>query len=230
MVSNGTVYHIHISFMLTGHTKFAPDRLFATIGNAYKSADVFTINELQALCAQSAETIIETGEKVLVWRDILGGKYSDLPGVRKLHNCESTWWPGGNEGEREVFYWQLESITLASCESLRSRHTYCHLQGCTHTTSKRTKWRTCWLCTTGSFHHVDALTICHLSNSLQSFLRTLSLQSTSSASISVSLPESRKSKWSNCTVEGCDGTGHRNKDRWSEGHTTKAGCPRIHPS
>ena len=67
--------------MLAGHTKFAPDRVFATIGNAYKSADVFTIDELQALCAQSAQTIIDTGEKVLTWRDTLGAKYSDLPGV-----------------------------------------------------------------------------------------------------------------------------------------------------
>ena len=35
---------------------------------------------------QPAESIIETGEKVLVWRDLLGVKYSDLPGVRKLHD------------------------------------------------------------------------------------------------------------------------------------------------
>ena len=35
---------------------------------------------------QSAESIIETGEKVLAWRDTLGVKYSDLPGVQKLHD------------------------------------------------------------------------------------------------------------------------------------------------
>ena len=52
MVSNGSISHVHISFMLAGQTKFAPDHLLATIGNAYKSADVFTIDELQALCAQ----------------------------------------------------------------------------------------------------------------------------------------------------------------------------------
>ena len=38
------------SFMLAGHTKFAPDRLFSIIGSAYKEADVFTIiDELKAL-------------------------------------------------------------------------------------------------------------------------------------------------------------------------------------
>ena len=81
MVSKGTISHVNISFMLAGHTKFAPDRLFATIGNAYRSADVFTIDELQALCSQSTQTI-EIGERVSVWRDTLRAKYSDLPGVR----------------------------------------------------------------------------------------------------------------------------------------------------
>ena len=56
MVSKG-ISHMNISFMLAGHTKFAPDRLFATIRNAYKSSDVFIIDELRALCAQSAESI-----------------------------------------------------------------------------------------------------------------------------------------------------------------------------
>ena len=67
MVSRGTVDHIHISFMIAGHTKFAPDRLFSAIGSAYKAADVFTMSDLQALCAQSATTFIENGDTVLTW-------------------------------------------------------------------------------------------------------------------------------------------------------------------
>lgn len=57
--------------MIAGHTKFAPDRLFATIGSAFKVANTFTINELQGLCASSAETYIENGENILTWRDSL---------------------------------------------------------------------------------------------------------------------------------------------------------------
>lgn len=49
MVSSGVLEHIHISFMIARHTKFTPDRLFSTIGSAYKTEDVFTINELQHL-------------------------------------------------------------------------------------------------------------------------------------------------------------------------------------
>lgn len=34
MVSSGKVDHVHISFMIAGHTKFVPDRLFSIIGSA----------------------------------------------------------------------------------------------------------------------------------------------------------------------------------------------------
>lgn len=86
LVSRGVISHVRISFMIAGHTKFASDCLFATIGSAYKVADVFTIDELKSLCAPSATTIIKSGQNVFTWRDTLGEKYSDLPGVRKLHD------------------------------------------------------------------------------------------------------------------------------------------------
>ena len=41
--------------------------------------------------------------------------------------------------------------------------------------------------------------------------------------------EPKKRKQSKCSVPGCDGTGHRSQARWSEGHTTKAGCPKVNP-
>lgn len=86
MVSSGETTHVHISLMVAGHTKFAPNHLFSVIGSAYKGEDVFTIHELKAICDQSATTFIEDGQQVLTWRDSLGDKYSDLPGVCQLHN------------------------------------------------------------------------------------------------------------------------------------------------
>ena len=86
MVSSGDVDHVHISFMIAGHTKVAPDRFFSVTGSAYKREDVFAIHELKTLCDPSATTFIEDGQQVLTWRDSLGSKYSDLPGVRKLHD------------------------------------------------------------------------------------------------------------------------------------------------
>ena len=86
LVSSGRVDYIRVSFMVAGHTKFAPDRLFSAIGSAYKAADVFTINDLNEICAQSATAHIENVGDVFTWRNYLGLKYSDLPGVRKLHD------------------------------------------------------------------------------------------------------------------------------------------------
>ena len=86
MVSSGELDHIHISFMIADHTKFAPNRLFSTIGCAYKTEDVFTIGDLKSICDRSATCHIETGEQILTRRNTLGEKYSDLPGVRRYHD------------------------------------------------------------------------------------------------------------------------------------------------
>ena len=86
MVSSGKVNHVHISFMIAGHTKFAPDRLFSIIGSAYKSEDVFTIDELKVICDTCATCHIEKGDAVHKWRDSLTQKYSDLSGVRKYYD------------------------------------------------------------------------------------------------------------------------------------------------
>ena len=69
MVSSGEVEHIHVSFMIVGHTKFAPARLFLTIGGAYKTEDVFTIGELKPICNRSATWFIET--RMLLFGGIL---------------------------------------------------------------------------------------------------------------------------------------------------------------
>jgi len=59
--------HIHISFMIAGHTKFAPDRLFSTIGCAYKTEDVFTINKLKSIWDKCSTCFMEIGEIVFTW-------------------------------------------------------------------------------------------------------------------------------------------------------------------
>ena len=85
MVSNGSQPHPHKVYAGWAQSSHPTAALQQLEINAYKSADVFIIDELKALCAQSAVTI-EIGKIVLVWRDILGAKYSDLPGVQKLHD------------------------------------------------------------------------------------------------------------------------------------------------
>ena len=86
MINQRKVDYLRVCFMIAGHTKFAPDRLFAQVSNSYNQQDVFTVMELKNLCDLHAQTVIEDGSSVFTWRDTLGSKYSDLPGTRKLHD------------------------------------------------------------------------------------------------------------------------------------------------
>jgi len=46
MVQHGILDTIRAPFLITGHTKFAPDRVFAIIANSYNKSDVFNCQEL----------------------------------------------------------------------------------------------------------------------------------------------------------------------------------------
>lgn len=71
MVGNDELEHMHISFMTAGHTHLTG---CFVIVNAYKAADVFTIHELQVLCAETAHTCRRRRAYVLTRRKILGMK------------------------------------------------------------------------------------------------------------------------------------------------------------
>ena len=86
LVSQRTLDYVRFCFMLPGHTKFAPDRLFAQVSNSYNCHDVFTISELKDICDLHAHTTIEDGASVLQWREALRVKYSNLSGTRKYHD------------------------------------------------------------------------------------------------------------------------------------------------
>jgi len=86
LVERRTLDYVRFCFMVAGHTKFAPDRLFAQVSNSYNRHDVFTVDELKEICDLHAHTYIEDGVSVLQWRETLRTKYSDLPGTRKYHD------------------------------------------------------------------------------------------------------------------------------------------------
>ena len=59
---------ILVAFMVAGHTKFDPDRMFSAI-----------------LSQLYTNTTVSDGSIVYPWRDYLKKKYTDLPGTRKYH-------------------------------------------------------------------------------------------------------------------------------------------------
>ena len=85
-VKRGLVQSIHFCFLVAGHTKFAPDRLFASCSQSYNTADVFNTEELKGIYAKHCRTVAICNEAhIHPWRSYLADCYTDLPGVRKLH-------------------------------------------------------------------------------------------------------------------------------------------------
>jgi len=86
IVQQGLMDFVRISFMVAGHTKFEPDRLFSHIAKAYTSSDVFTTQELATMMSSHAVALVDDGKLVCTWREVLGNKYSKMPGIRDLHD------------------------------------------------------------------------------------------------------------------------------------------------
>jgi hypothetical protein len=218
MVSSGKIDHVHISFMIAGHTKFAPDRLFSAIGSAYKAADVFTIDDLKTLCDRSASTHVEKGDQVFTWRECLGEKYSDLPGIRKFHDFLIVKTHDGNvlmkvrdwcfEGE-----WKPSPLHVRN-DSVEGIPTVSY-QPHSLTTEKLANMVTMY----DRFIPPD-----QRPEYLPPLSTTASSSTPASSSSAPRVPPQRR-KPSKCSTPGCDGKGHKNPSKWASGHTTRAGCP-----
>lgn len=95
MVQQGKFDFIRISFLIAGHTKFAPDLLFSKLSQTFTRSDIFTITELGKIAEQYAFVVIDEGERVYQWRSSLE-KYSTLPGIRDLHDFIFVRQPGSD--------------------------------------------------------------------------------------------------------------------------------------
>ena len=86
LVQHQVVDYIRVSFMIAGHTKFAPDRLLSKVAKAYYCSYVFTIQELSIIAAEYSQVTIDEGNIVRTWREEAEKKYSKLSGIISLHD------------------------------------------------------------------------------------------------------------------------------------------------
>lgn len=80
---DGSTWNIGAPFLITGHIKFAPDRVFASIANSYNKSDVFNCQELVSIASHYATAVEETGVHILYWRQEPDKKYTQLAGIRQ---------------------------------------------------------------------------------------------------------------------------------------------------
>ena len=67
LIQQKTLDYMCFCFMVAGHTKVAPDWLFAQVSNSYYRCKVFTVGEPKDVCDLHAQTGIEDGGSMLQW-------------------------------------------------------------------------------------------------------------------------------------------------------------------
>ena len=85
MVQQEKLDFIWISFMIAGHTKFAPVLLFSKVSQPFSRSDGFSTKELVEVAGQFATVTHDEGNVVRQWRTNLE-RYSKFPGIRDKHD------------------------------------------------------------------------------------------------------------------------------------------------
>lgn len=228
IVDQGKLDYFRFSFMIAGHTKFAPDRLFAQVSNSYNRQDVFTVAELKDVCNPHAQTVIEDGSSVFNWRDLLILKYSDLPGTRKLHDFLIA-----RSYQGSLVMKVREKYYDGSFHNSPLRVIDPSAAGTPTSNYKDTRFKEL---STEKLEHMITMYNNFIPperrpDYLPPFEPPALVRRSTSRQLpnpgSSSEPPKKSRKKSSCSTPGCDGSGHKNPIHWSKGHTTRAGCPLL---
>ena len=91
----GLHHSITISFMVVGHTKFAPDGCFGLLKRAFRRTEVSSLADLEQVVQTSAVVNecqldgSQTGESIVPvrdWASFLGPKFKKLTGIKQYHH------------------------------------------------------------------------------------------------------------------------------------------------
>ena len=96
-VCNGLHHSITLNFLLTGHTKFAPDWCFGLLKKQYRVTDVSSLEELCDVVRASSVTKLnvpqlvgkEDGTQIVPqydWQSFLKPFFKTLPQIKKYHH------------------------------------------------------------------------------------------------------------------------------------------------
>lgn len=80
---------VEICYLVAGHAKFDPDRLFALIANAFNVSDVFSTEQLLKLIRNIdsiGSCIHITNSDIVTWKELLGNKYNSIEKIKNYRN------------------------------------------------------------------------------------------------------------------------------------------------
>jgi hypothetical protein len=80
---------VEICYLVAGHAKFDPDRLFALIANAFNVSDVFSTEQLLKLIRNIdsiGSCIHIINSDIVTWKELLGNKYNSIEKIKNYRN------------------------------------------------------------------------------------------------------------------------------------------------
>ena len=96
-VLTGLHHTIMISFMVVGHTKFAPDSCFGLLKRSFRKTEVSSLSDLEEIVLSSSVVNecqlvgSQTGNVIVPvrdWADFLSPKFRWLIGIKKYHHFQ----------------------------------------------------------------------------------------------------------------------------------------------
>ena len=232
LIQHGMLDLIRIPFLITGHTKFAPDRVFASIGSSYIHSDVFNVDELVTVAGHFSTAVEDSGDNVFHWRQELDKKYTELHGIRKYHDFVVSR-DAANDARLRVREkcgsgaFKIDNLKLRSGSSSL---TVCTPDPSSNYLNSRRPLSSEKLSDMVTMYSrfIDPDRWPTYISAAQDDRTTGQSANTGPASSTDTSTTSVRGKKSHCSTQGCDGTGHKNIQRWSQGHKTRAGCPIYH--
>ena len=130
-IMSGRSEYIEISFMLVGHTKFAPDIFFGLIKKGYKHTFVSTLEEVQDVVRKSMLTgknISQLTKSVdgtrfvfwYDWKSFLSAIFNPIPNITSYHHFRFEKKSPGVAFVRELVTSPEKAIRITSRETLNS--------------------------------------------------------------------------------------------------------------
>lgn len=81
---------VEICYLVAGHAKFDPDRLFALIANAFNASDIFSVEQLLKLIRDiinpTGSCIHVTNSDIVTWKELLESKYDPIEKIKSYRN------------------------------------------------------------------------------------------------------------------------------------------------
>ena len=95
LVRSQRLLSARLMLMVPGHTKFAPDELFARLSHSYYRRDVFLLTDLQAITSLYGSTHYLDGADIMLWKDQLAQFYKAVPEITQLRDMVCSASPDG---------------------------------------------------------------------------------------------------------------------------------------